>query len=94
MNCVCLKCKKPIEDKHFLIQGIVYLGESGKRLEICPECYAQFLDWLGNPDVLPLFPPLKEKGVLSKFATEADLNKIVSLTSTAKSPPFEDTIMA
>lgn len=50
MDIKCVRCGKKIPEKHYLIQSIIYLGKSSKRLNICKECYDSFIDWLEEFD--------------------------------------------
>lgn len=42
----CVRCKKKLNERRYLIQTIVYLGTSSKRMDLCPECFDDFRDWL------------------------------------------------
>ena len=46
MEIKCIRCKKKLNERHYLIQTIVYLGTSSKRMDLCPECFDDFRDWL------------------------------------------------
>ena len=72
MNRKCLKCGKKIEDIKYLLQAIVYLGKSGERLPICPDCYAQFIEWVGNTETMPVFAALTKDEPVVHFESEED----------------------
>lgn len=46
MEVKCIRCGKKIQERHFLIQTIIYLGSSSKRMDLCPECFDDFRNWL------------------------------------------------
>lgn len=46
----CIRCKKKLNERRYLIQTIVYLGTSSKRMDLCSECYDEFRDWLEEMD--------------------------------------------
>lgn len=50
MEIKCVRCKKKLQERRYLIQTIVYLGTSSKRMDLCPEYYDEFRDWLEEMD--------------------------------------------
>lgn len=46
MEIKCARCGKKLNEKHYLIQTIVYLGNQSPRRDICSECYNAFIDFM------------------------------------------------
>ncbi len=52
MDIKCVRCKKKIEQRHYMIQIIEYLGGWNPREDICDDCYRSFINFMNAGVVL------------------------------------------
>lgn len=47
-NIRCARCGAPINEKHYLIQHMEYIGKTTPRLDICDNCNESFKYWFSE----------------------------------------------